>query len=478
MTPSIPRFIRLSLLSSAVLFSTGCALITAKHEPLQQVTLTQLDLPEASQSALANWPQHGWWRAYNDTQLNDLIEMAFKGSPSLQVLATRVNSASVTADGAKKLMYPTGGIKVAITGQDYQENYIYPMGLAGEWKESGLIAASLNWDLDLWGRKRAQYRAALGQAAAAQFEYEAARDAIAGNIVGLHAQISALATRLDLINAQISVMTQAKQRWLEREKAGLQPVQNSLQMDIVLAQLEQLKATFTTQREILRAQLANLVGTTPAQLPVIQAQTHWTALRLPNEIPASILASRPDIAAAKHYIVAATETVKSAKAEFYPNINLNLGIGLQAIGLNNVLKAGSRYDIVEPALTLPIFSAAGLNANLRSKQAQLDSAIANYNETVYKAINDAAEQLASYRNSGSQIVQQQRLADDNAKLTSLAQARFAQGITPQMESLMARSSALREQDALQAAYATRRMQEARLVVSLGSGLLEANKPTN
>jgi outer membrane protein TolC len=202
------------------------------------------------------------------------------------------------------------------------------------------------------------------------------------------------------------------------------------------------------------------------------------ALRLPNEIPASILANRPDIAAAKHYIVAATETVKSAKAEFYPNINLNLGIGLQAIGLNNVLKAGSRYDIVEPALTLPIFSAVGLNANLRIKQVQLDSAIANYNETVYKAINDAAEQLASYRNRGSQIVQQQRLVDDNAKLTSLAQARFAQGITPQMESLMARSSALREQDALQAAYAARRIQEARLAVSLGSGLLEANKPTN
>lgn len=460
-----PRFVRMSVLSCAILMVTGCAFVTGKHEPLPQVSLAELKLPD---NAIANWPQQGWWRNYNDAQLNALIEQAFTGSPNLQVLSTRVENAQVTADGVKKLSYPTGGIKIALTGQTYSENYIYPPTLAGEWKDSGLIAASLNWDLDIWGRHRAQYRAALGQNAAAQFEFEAARDAIAGNIVGLHAQIGALATRLDLLNAQISVQQQAKQRWVERERAGLQPVQNSIQLDIVLAQLEQLKATFTSQREILRAQLANLVGTTPAQLPVINAPSHWTALSLPNVIPAGVVARRPDIAAAQQYIIAASENIKAAKAEFYPNINLNLGIGLQAIGLDKLLKVGSRYDIVEPAITLPIFSGAGLNANLRSKQAQLDTAIASYNQTVYKAINDAAEQLANYRNSNAQITAQQRIADDNSKLANLASARFAQGITPQMESLMARSSALREQDALQAAYANRRMQEARLAVSLGN----------
>lgn len=463
-----PRLLRMSIMSCAILMVTGCALVTGNHEPLSKVSLAELKLPD---DAMANWPQQGWWRNYNDAQLNALIEQAFMGSPNLQVLSTRVEGAQVAADGVKKLSYPTGGIKVALTGQTYSENYIYPPTLAGQWKESGLIAASVNWDLDLWGRHRAQYRAALGQNAAAQFEFEAARDAIAGNIVGLHAQIGALATRLDLLNAQIGVQQQAKQRWSERERAGLQPVQNSIQIDIVLAQLEQLKATFIAQREILRAQLANLVGTTPEQLPTINAPAHWTTLRLPNVIPAGILARRPDIAAAQHYIVAASENVTAAKAEFYPNINLNLGIGLQAIGLDKLLKVGSRYDIVEPAITLPIFSGAGLNANLRSKQAQLDSAIANYNQTVYKAINDAAEQLVNHRNSGLQIAAQQRISDDNNKLAQLAAARFAQGITPQMESLMARSNALREQDALQAAYATRRMQEARLAVSLGNETL-------
>ncbi|MGL4766889.1 MAG: efflux transporter outer membrane subunit [Formosimonas sp.] len=468
MTRFSAHLLRRSVLSAAVLMLTSCALMDKQHQPLQQVSAESLQLPNAH---LGNWSAQHWWTQYNDAQLNQLIEQAFAQSPSLQVLATRVEAARVTADGVKKLSYPTGGIKVGLTGQTYSENYIYPPSIAGEWKDSGLIAASLNWDLDLWGRHRAQYRAALGQNAAAQFEYDAARDAIVGNIVGLHAQIGVLATRLNLLDTHIQLQQQAKQRWLEREQAGLQPVQNSLQTDSVLAQLAQLKSTLTSQRDILRAQLANLLGTTPEQLPQITAPAQWQTLNLPNVIPAAILARRPDIAAAQHYIVAAAENINAAKAEFYPNINLNLGIGLQAIGLDRLLKVGSRYDTVEPALTLPIFSGAGLNANLRNKQAQLDSAIASYNQTVYKAINEAAEQLAQYRNSAIQITQQQRIHANAQKLAQLSAARFAQGVTPQMDSLIAKSVALREQDALQTAYAQRRVQEARLAVSLGRDTL-------
>lgn len=466
----IRRALRLSLASTIVLMASSCAFMTSKHTPLHQVTQEQLSLPEASQAELANWPQTGWWRSYNDEQLNGLIEQAFSNSPDLQVLASRVKSAEVLANGVKKLSYPSGGIKTTLSGQTYSENYIYPPSLGGEWRHSGLIAANLTWDLDLWGRNRAQYRAALGQSAAVQFEYQAARDAIASNIVGLHAQISALSVRMNLLNAQIAVQQQAKQRWTEREQAGLQPIFNSLQTDMALAQLEQLKSTFITQHDILRSQLATLIGTTAAALPTIKASQPWLALPLPNTISANILGLRPDIAAAKHYIVAASESVKAAKAEFYPNISLSVGAGFQAIGLDKLLKAGSRYDIIEPAITLPIFSGASLNAKLRNEQVQLDEAIAQYNQTVYQAVNDATEQLANHHNSNAQLTQQQRLVNDAKHLTSLAAARYQQGITSQMENLSAQSTSLSQQDALQVAYATRRFQEARLAVSLGSTL--------
>ena len=163
------RTFQMAALCSLVALSGGCAIVTSEHEPLAKVTNAQLNLPQVSQHARINWPQAGWWRQYQDGQLNALIDLAFQGAPDLQVLASRVSASQIAADGVKKLSYPTGGIKLSVAGQTYPEHYIYPQGLGGEWKDSGLIAANLTWDLDIWGRHRAQYRAALGQEAAAQF---------------------------------------------------------------------------------------------------------------------------------------------------------------------------------------------------------------------------------------------------------------------------------------------------------------------
>ena len=58
----------------------GCASVTGHHEPLAQVALSDLKLPEASAQARANWPKNGWWRQYRDEQLNALIEQAFADS--------------------------------------------------------------------------------------------------------------------------------------------------------------------------------------------------------------------------------------------------------------------------------------------------------------------------------------------------------------------------------------------------------------
>lgn len=454
---------------SFTLCISGCALTTSKHTPLTQITPEQLNLPN-NQKALLNWPQAGWWRAYKNDQLNSLIEQAFTNSPNLQLLSARVKSAEAMANGVKKLSYPMGGIKTVLSGQTYSEHYIYPPSLWGEWKDSGMIAANLTWDLDLWGRNRAQYRSALGQSTALQFEYEAARDTITSNIVGLHAQISALATRIELLKMQIMIQKQVKQRWLERERAGLQPIFNSIQTNMTLTQLEQLNSTFVTQNDILHAQLSALIGAPLNSIPLINPSHSWSALKLPNEIHANILGTRPDIAAAKQYIVAASESVKSAKAEFYPNISLSAGAGFQAIGLDKLLKAGSRYDIIEPAITLPIFSGVSLNAKLRNQQAKLDESIAFYNQTVHQAIKDVTEQLANQRNSNAQIIQHQRLANDAKSLSNLSLSRYQQGLTPQMESLSTQSNSLSQEDALQVAYANRRIHEARLAVSLGNSL--------
>lgn len=480
----LSRTLRLSSMALAIAALSACAVVTGKYEPMSQVNNDTLNLPEASGQTLAQWPHEGWWRAYNDATLNALVEQALADGPSLKVLAQRAQIAKTNADAVRKSHYPAGQIKATWTGQKffdaniaaYQDSLVALLqskGMYGDVPDQGMkqtdISAGFSWDLDLWGKNRAAYNAALGQSRAQALEYEAARQGVITQIVGLHANISALQSRQAILRQMIALQTTLKQRWLERERAGLQPVQNSVQTDIMIAQLEQLSAGLNAQHEVLRAQLAALVGVTPQQLPPISATGTWATLRLPNELTTNILGSRPDIAAAREYISAASEQVKSVRAEFYPDVNLSLFTGLQIIGLDDILRFSGKNMGVKPAITLPLFSSVQLNAKLRIQQAQLDAAVTQYNKTVYEAISDAAQQLAQHRQTHTQVNQQSRIVKDQQKLAELARQRYQVGMSPQMETLGLQAAALSAQDALYANYAARRLQEARLANSLGIG---------
>ena len=474
---------RIGVLSLTVSTLCACAVVTGKHETLAQVDNARLNLPEVSGRTLAQWPQQGWWTQYNSPTLNALIEQAMRDGPSLKVLATRIDASQNAADAVRKLSYPMGQVKVDWTGQEFFNTRIdgatpqsqaalssrgIPTNPSDQFIALTNISAGISWDLDLWGHNRALYGAALGLSRAQTLEYEAARQGLIANIVGLHAQIMAFTERANIVDKQIATQTTLRQRWLEREQAGLQPTQNSVQVDMTLAQLAQLKQSLMAQKAVARAQLAALIGQTPEQLTEFLPEQTWQTLNLPQNIPVQILGTRPDIAAAREYIVASTEQVNAVKAEFYPNINIGLSTALQLLNLQDILDFRGQNAAVKPAISLPIFNTIQLNAKLRQQQAQLDNTIAQYNQTVFQAVSDAHQQLAQYRQAQAYLTAQARIVKDSQTLTDLSAQRYRAGMSPQMESLMYQTATLREQDALVMGYAMRRAQEARLASSLGT----------
>ena len=474
---------RIGVLSLTVSTLCACAVVTGKHETLAQVDNARLNLPEVSGRTLAQWPQQGWWTQYNSPTLNALIEQAMSDGPSLKVLATRIDASQNAADAVRKLSYPMGQVKVDWTGQEFFNTRIdgatpqsqaalssrgIPTNPSDQFIALTNISAGISWDLDLWGHNRALYGAALGLSRAQTLEYEAARQGVIANIVGLHAQIMAFTERANIVDKQIATQTTLRQRWLEREQAGLQPTQNSVQVDMTLAQLAQLKQSLMAQKAVARAQLAALIGQTPEQLTEFLPEQTWQTLNLPQNIPVQILGTRPDIAAAREYIVASTEQVNAVKAEFYPNINIGLSTALQLLNLQDILDFRGQNAAVKPAISLPIFNTIQLNAKLRQQQAQLDNTIAQYNQTVFQAVSDAHQQLAQYRQAQAYLTAQARIVKDSQTLTDLSAQRYRAGMSPQMESLMYQAATLREQDALVMGYAMRRAQEARLASSLGT----------
>ena len=168
------------------------------------------------------------------------------------------------------------------------------------------------------------------------------------------------------------------------------------------------------------------------------------AVPVPNALPADLLGRRADISAARWRIEAATSDVKSAKASFYPNVNLSAFVGLASIGLNNLVKASSEQYGIGPALTLPIFDGGRLRANLRGRHADLDVAIESYNGAVIDAVHDAADQISSVRSVERQQREQAAAQAAAEAAYDLATQRYRAGLGGYLTVLTAETGVLNQ----------------------------------
>ncbi len=69
----------------------------------------------------AAWPTSDWWKAFNDPQLDQLMQEALADSPTLKVAAARTRKALAFSDSAKAALYPQIDGNLAITEQRFSE---------------------------------------------------------------------------------------------------------------------------------------------------------------------------------------------------------------------------------------------------------------------------------------------------------------------------------------------------------------------
>ena len=112
----------------------------------------------------ASWPSEQWWTSLGDPQLNALVEEAIAGSPTLRIAAARTQKALAAAGTANAALYPSVNGDLEVTPQHYPEHGLTPPPFAGGHSTFYQLQATLNWEIDFWGKNRSAYESALGQA--------------------------------------------------------------------------------------------------------------------------------------------------------------------------------------------------------------------------------------------------------------------------------------------------------------------------
>ncbi|OHD07798.1 efflux transporter outer membrane subunit [Sphingopyxis sp. RIFCSPHIGHO2_12_FULL_65_19] len=470
----MPRKIFLSTAVFGLL--AGCAAVPDLGPRPAQVAAESLASAATFANAPGVWPTEGWWQAFGDDQLDTLIAEGLAGSPDVAIAAARVRAADALAQQAGAAMLPRVGAEGSAGGVQQSKNMgIPPTFVPDGIQDTGHVAATFAFDLDLWGRNRAALAAATSEAEAARVDAAQARLMLTTGIAAAYADLASYHRALDVAKDAVRVRAASAALSSARARAGIENQANQRQAESRAASARADVFAIEEAIATTRNRIAALLGAGPDRgLAIERPHMARPSLDLPANAGIDLIGRRPDVAAARLRAEAAAKRIDVARADFYPNISLSALVGLQSLGLSNLFKSGSEYGNAGAAISLPIFDGGRLAGRYRGARADYDAMAASYDRTLIEALRDVADIVASRAATQRQLAGRREALAAAAEASKLAELRYRAGLSNQIVQLTAEDSMVALDRAVADLEARQLSLDIALIRALGGGYRAPN----
>ncbi|HXR91311.1 MAG TPA: efflux transporter outer membrane subunit [Steroidobacteraceae bacterium] len=425
------------------------------------------------------WPTEDWWRTFADPQLDQIEAEALAGNPSLSIAQARVDRASAAVGAIHAKQLPSADADFSATRERFSNHDVVPPPFGGSSQTESRLALDFGYEFDFWGKNRAALAAALDDAAAARVDAFAARLVLASAVAGTYVQLAQIYDQLDIDQRTLQQRQQIYDLTQQLVSAGLGTRVELKQAEAELPVIRESIAALAEAEARTRNQLAALMGEGPDRGQAIQPpklHSIRTEATLPSRLSMDLLGRRPDVQASRLRAQAAAQSIKVAKARFYPDVNLIAFLGFQSIGLSQLLEAGSHIAGVGPAVRLPLFEGGQLRSELAGRHADYDAAVEQYNQTLVEALREIADQLAAWRSVTSQTKEHELAIAAARDAYDLSVQRYREGVGTYLTVLSAETLVL-QQEHLGADLRARELADRiNLIRALGGGFQPPPSP--
>jgi NodT family efflux transporter outer membrane factor (OMF) lipoprotein len=456
---------RSSLVGAALL---PLALAACVMQPKPEIATPTPDLPPAfffrpdggTESSLAALLPE------SDPAWRTLSEAALAEGPSLAEALARIDTARAGARRAGAERLPNVTADASVT-----RNRINPaqFGQAGQQgfipREQTSYGANINasWDLDIFGRLKAQERAALARIDAATAQAQGVRLALLAEIAASVIDWRVLDARAAAIEADAAAARQLAALAKVREDAGIAPGFDRVRAEATASSSAVRLAALGSERARLVGRLVTLTG---ADAAAVRAALAAPAPALapapaPATLPSDLLANRPDVAAAAAELAATDADLAAAARARFPRITLSGVIGLLAFDPSAFFD-DSVIGTLTGGIAGPLLDFGRVGAGIDAAAGDKRAAFAAYRGAVFQALGDAE---SAYGTVAAADAEARLSVDERDQLTraaSLAETRYRAGLASFLEVLEARRAA--DASGERAAAALGRAARARVVL--------------
>ncbi len=368
----------------------GCALAPApsRDEIVSRALPPDTRIPPAWKAVPANGPVvDDWLQSLNDPQLSAIVAEAIANNPNLRAAAESVRVAQETVVVVGAQLLPQVGIGLGarvLHDQDHSGH-----------KDASKALASVAWELDVWGKLRAQRASAEAAYEATALDYQWARQSLAATVAKTWYLATETRQLLALSEQAVTVYSELLKLVKARRAAGkdtdLNVVDMQANVDTALGSVEAARQSYGDVRRSLEVPL----GRYPAA--EIEAAITYTPDPPPitTGIPAALLQRRPDLIATERLVLAAFRKTEAAELALLPDFSIALAGGRLADPLLTLLRLNPWLATAAIGAAIPIYEGGSLEAQVHIATAQQAQAVARYGSVVLTAFREVETALAN-----------------------------------------------------------------------------------
>ena len=413
---------RYSVLLMAAWFLTGCALSPdigmggeAVRPSLPKQWQNQIS---TSDDKIKTAVSTDWWQGFGNPELNQLVATASIQSYDLISAVARVTQAEAQSRVSASGLWPTlsasfGSSRTGLLKESGYSNKSHSLGLKA------------SYELDFWGRNRAQNLSGRAALRGSQFDRDTVRLTLVSNVATQWLEAVGLRERLTISQRNLNNAERVLAFIEARARSGAATELELAQQRGLLANQQRSLAVLQQQVEDSKTTLAILLG----QMDVVfstQSLAGVTAPTMPSAgLPIDLLVHRPDIASAEAALAAADADIIVARAALLPQLSLSAGVNSDSTVFRNLTEA-PLYNLAAN-LSAPIFNGGRLRAQRDVIIASREILLASYRRTIVNAFGEVEKALNSIAGLDAQIIAQTEQLKQTRRAFRLSETRYRAG---------------------------------------------------
>lgn len=372
-----------------------------------------------------------WWRNFHDNYLNRYVDLALENNSDVLIARERINEYQARVYAADGSLFPS--LDAGVTGtRARSQSAATGLPVYGSLYKGSLTAS---YDVDIWGVNRSTANAAEASLEAQKAAAAAADLTVASSVASGYVTLLSLDAQFQVTQSTLTSREEAfnlaRRQFETGYSSRLELMQSDSELRATRAQVPLIKHQIAQQENALSV----LLGTQPGEVARSESFDVLTPLKLPSQLPSTLLNRRPDIVQAERALVASDATLAASRASLLPSINLTATGSVQDRTLSGLLDNPLQLWSAGGSILAPLLNRQALNAQVDISQSQRNQALYTYEKTVRNAfveVNDSLDAITRYQEQLTELLAQQAVSQETLRI---AQNRYRNGYSSYLDVL-------------------------------------------